>query len=201
VFGVGYGSVTLIRFGLDMFMWCLGLAWFYGRMRGWFRSWVRYVSGYRSSRAHYVKGLAYRVFLTYPEVVLSIRFGVCPFCGLRFKDGSYAYYHYIRKTRCSQRLHSLFLKSIRCDRVDLDLVREMFPPDVLYTYRKYASVAKCTGWFDGGRMLVNVFRYDRCRLNAVDVAYFVDCGDWRVLRVEGGDGRGELGQVQVQEVQ
>jgi len=185
VFGVGYGSVTLIRFGLDMFMWCVCLTWFYGRMRGWFKSWVRYVSGYRPNRAHYVKGLAYRVFLTYPEVVLSVRSGVCPFCGLRFKDGSYAYYHYMRRTRCSQRLYSLFLESIRCDRIDLDLVREMFPPDVLYIHRKYASVAKCTGWLDGDSMFVNVFNYERCSLNAVDAAYFVDCGDWRVLRVAG----------------
>jgi hypothetical protein len=76
----------------------------------------------------------------------------------------------------------------------------MFPRDVVSVYRRYASVVKCVGGFDGGRMLVNVFNYDRCRLSAVDVAYFVDCGDWRVLKVEGGDGRGELSQVQVQKV-
>jgi hypothetical protein len=76
----------------------------------------------------------------------------------------------------------------------------MFPPDVLSTYRRYASVARCTGWFDGGRMLVNVFNYERCKLNAVDVAYFVDCNDWSSLKAQGGDGRGEFGQVQVQKV-
>jgi hypothetical protein len=151
------------------------------------------VVGYRPSRAHYIKGLAYRVFLSVPDVVLSIRSGVCPFCGLRFKDGSYAYLHYIRRTRCGQRLHSLFLKTVKCEYVDRDLVYEMFPLNVVGVYRRYASVAKCVNTFDGDKMLVNVFNYDRCRLSVVDVAYFVDCGDWRVLRVEGGDGRGEFG--------
>jgi hypothetical protein len=48
--------------------------------------------------------------------------------------------------------------------------------------------------------MLTVILFDRCRLSAVDVAYFVDCGDWRVLRVEGGDVRGEFSKVQVQKV-
>jgi hypothetical protein len=148
-------------------------------------------------RAHYVKSLAYRVFLSKPNAVLKILSGFCPVCGRRFKHNLDAYYHFTKYTKCSGSLYEIFNMSVRCDFVNVDLVHMMFPFNVIDVYRSYARCAICFGQssnsFDGRRVFINVFDFDRCSLRSHDVAYFIDCGDWKVLKsVEGveedGDG-------------
>jgi hypothetical protein len=85
--------------------------------------------------------------------------------------------------------------SVYCDFVNPDLVYMMFPFGVIDVYRTYARRAICFGQpsnlFDGRRVYINVFDPDRCSLRSVDVAYFIDCGDWRMLKsVEGVEGVG-----------
>ncbi len=133
-----------------------------------------------------MRSLAYRVFLVKPNFVFRILSGVCPICGRRFKHNLDAYYHFTKYTRCSGSLFEVFNSSFRCDFVDVDLVHMMFPFNVVDFYRSYARRAICFGqsskWFDGRRVYVNFFDFDRCSLRSVDVAYFIDCGDWKVMR-------------------
>jgi hypothetical protein len=163
----------------------------FNRLRGWYKLWLRYLFGFKSSNAHYVKGLSYRVFLSVPNIVLKVVSGVCPFCGGSFNDGSHIYYHLTKKTRCGGRLFKVFARFFECDGVDRDLVYMMFPDYVVSVYRRFARSVICSGGFDGRKVYVNLFNLERCSLRSVDVAYFVDCGDWRILKsVEGvvGDG-------------
>jgi hypothetical protein len=141
--------------------------------------------GVDASRAHFVRSLAYRVFMTKPNTVLTILSGVCPICGRRFKHNLDAYYHFTKYTKCSGRLFEIFNASLGCGFVNVDLVHMMFPFNVVDVYRRYARRVVCSDGVDGRRVYVNVFDFDRCSLRSVDVAYFIDCGDWRVMRVVG----------------
>lgn len=140
-------------------------------------------------RAHYVKSLAYRFFLSKPDTVLTILSGVCPICGRRFKHNLDAYYHFTKYTTCGGRLFEIFNMSARCDFVNIDLVHMMFPFNVIDVYRSYARRVVCFGGVDGRRVYVSVFDFDKCSLKSHDVAYFIDCGDRKVMGVvEGGSG-------------
>ncbi len=162
------------------------MVWLWGS----YKLWLRYLLGIYVPRAHYVKGLAYRVFLSKPNTVLTILSGVCPTCGRRFKNNFDAYRHFIRHSRCSGSLFEIFNESVRCDFLDVELVHMMFPSDVFDVYRSYARCAVCFGrlsnLFDGRRVYINVFDFDKCSLKSHDVAYFIDCGDREVMGVVGG---------------
>jgi hypothetical protein len=152
---------------------------------GWYKLWLRYLLNVDVPRAHYVKSLAYRVFLSKPNAVLTILSGVCPICGRRFKHNLDAYYHFTKYTRCSGSLFEIFNTCVRCDFVNVDLVHMMFPFNVIDVYRSYARRVVCSDGVDGRRVYISVFDFDRCSLKSHDVAYFIDCGDWKVMRVVG----------------
>jgi hypothetical protein len=170
---------------------------------------LRYLLGVDKPRISFVKGFAYRFFLSKPDYVFSFVSGFCPICGRWFRNKSAFYYHLTWNTQCSRELFKVFSTTFRCGLVDRGLVELLFPHGVLNVYREYArlvigSLGKFNK-FDGFRMYVNIFDAGKCDFKSVDVGYryWYERRDLRKLvfnELEGGEIY-EFGEVQVQEVQ
>ncbi len=174
-----------------------------------YKLWLRYLLNVDKPMISFVKGFAYRFFLSKPDYVFSIVSGFCPICGRWFRDRRSEYYHLTWNNRCSRELFKVFNAVSRCELVDRDLVELMFPFNFLRIYKEYARYVIGSGMrfnkFDGFRMYVNFFDVDKCDFKSVDVGYeyWYQREDLRRL-VFGGFGGGrrrESSQVQVQEVQ